>query len=235
MPEVSSDGSSPPPVRVVIADDHRIVRDAIAAFLNDFGDIEVVAAVSDGAQALDAVTVYRPDVLLCDFEFADGDAPDDLNGAGLLVAFADRFPDLAVVTLTGYGNPAVITVARQAGAAGFLRKSVEWEEIATAVRVVAAGGSYVDAASRQVLEAAGEAASRVTLSRREREVLTLIAEGLTGPQIAEELVISPATVKHHVDSVLAKLRVPTRAAAVTRGWELNLLGVDRFQPRPEPA
>ncbi len=235
MPDVGPPGASSPLVRVVIADDHRIVRDAISAFLNGYGDIEVVAAVSDGAQALDAVAVYRPDVLLCDFEFADADSPDDRNGAGLLVALADRFPDLAVVTLTGYGNPAVITVARQAGAAGFLRKSVEWEEIATAVRVVAAGGSYVDAASRQVLEAAGAAAGRVTLSQRELEVLTLVAEGLTGPQIAEELVISTSTVKHHVDSVLAKLRVPTRAAAVTRGWELNLLGVDRFQPRPEPA
>jgi two-component system, NarL family, response regulator LiaR len=234
-------------IRVVLADDHQMVCDAVGDYLDEQHDIEVVTSVQDGQALLSAYRQHLPDVVVVDFEFADAPGARDINGAAVITrlqelhenirdartnAGQDPPPTLRLLTLSGYGNPAVVDAAVKAGTDGFVRKSVQLSEIADAVRRLAAGEQYYCRATAQMLAASTDTATRVRITAREQQVLELLADGMTNKMIANELVISPTTARDHVDKIMAKLEVASRTQAVSRAWELGLLGVERYQPRP---
>lgn len=205
-------------IRVLVADDHPVVRAGIVALLRDADGIEVVGAVADGEAAVAAAAGTTPDVVLMDLRMPilDGTA-----ATGRIVAAS---PATRVVVLTTYESDDAILEAIAAGASGYLLKAAPEAEILAGVRSVAAGGTVMAPAIAAAL-ARGirqqQAAPR--LSDRERQVLALVAEGLSNPAIGERLHLSEATVKTHLLHVFEKLGVGDRTRAVTRAMELGLL------------
>ena len=205
-------------IRVLVADDHPVVRAGIVALLRDADGIEVVGAVADGEAAVAAAAGTTPDVVLMDLRMPilDGTA-----ATGRIVAAS---PATRVVVLTTYVSDDAILEAIAAGASGYLLKAAPEAEILAGVRSVAAGGTVMAPAIAAAL-ARGirqqQAAPR--LSDRERQVLALVAEGLSNPAIGERLHLSEATVKTHLLHVFEKLGVGDRTRAVTRAMELGVL------------
>jgi DNA-binding NarL/FixJ family response regulator len=196
------------PTRVLIADDHRVVRDGIFAYLDGVGDIEVVGEARDGRQVLDRIAVLKaggspPRVVLMDL------AMPRLDGIAATREISGRWPDVRVVALTSAGDVASVRASLRAGVAGFLLKDTGPDEIALAIRAVADDQMYLDPRVSRLLAAAAHAPHRPgdDLTNREREVLALVADGLSNRQIAEALVVSERTARTHVSAILAKLGV----------------------------
>ena len=212
------------PVRVVVADDQTVVRDGVCLMLGLADGIEVVGTAADGVEAVAVVVAMEPDVLLVDLRMPalDGvEATRQVLGLG-------RPP--AVVVLTTFDDEASVLGALQAGALGFLTKDADAAAIADAVRAAAAGRSLLDASVRaRLLTAAASAvpsapaAAPAGLTTREVEVLRLVARGLANREIARELVLSEATVKTHVNHLLAKLGRRDRAQLVTWAYQHGMV------------
>jgi DNA-binding NarL/FixJ family response regulator len=216
-------------IRVVLADDQAVVRDGLVLLLSASADIEVVAAVPDGARAVDEVLRHRPDVALLDLRMPE------LDGAEVTAALAEQAPDVRVLILTTYADDDAVLPALRAGAAGYLTKDASGEELVTAIRDVAAGRTVLDAGvQRRLVELLrapapapappDEADDSHGLTRREVDVVRLVAEGLTNRQIARRLVVSEATVKTHLNHVLSKLDVDGRPGLVAWAWREGLAG-----------
>jgi len=219
---------SPDPIRVVVVDDQELVRTGFSMILDVEDDIEVVGSASDGAEALDRCAALRPDVVLMDVRMphVDGiEATRRLRSSGL---------DARVLVLTTFDLDEYVLEAVRAGASGFLLKDAPPEDLVHAVRVVASGDALLaPSATRRVIErfaqVAGPAAVAVhdvridRLTEREREVLVLMARGLSNVEIADELVLGEATVKTHVGRVLMKLGVRDRVQAVVLAYELGVV------------
>jgi DNA-binding NarL/FixJ family response regulator len=207
-------------IRVVLADDQALVRAGIRLILVTEPDMDVVAECGDGATAADAAHRYRPDVVLMDVRMPD---TDGLEGTRLITARSGAPP---VLMLTTFDDDEVLWGAVQAGAAGFVLKDTEAQDLVRAVRVVAGGGSWLDPRvtprvlsalrSRAVPSAAG-AVRR--LSERETEVLRLMASGANNAEIASALMVSERTVKSHVGAIFTKLDVRDRAGAIVLAFE----------------
>lgn len=198
-------------VRVLIADDHRVVRDGLRYLLSQEADVEVVGEAEDGAQALRIAAATSPDVLLLDLYMPE------LDGHGVLTALRDTPDPPSVVILTSAIDDEHLVRAVHAGATSYLLKTAAAEEVVTAVRAAANGSASL---SPDVLARLTRALRRPpapdpleALSSREREVLGLIARGYSNRQIAQELVIGEQTVKTHVSSILSKLGLQDRVQA----------------------
>lgn len=204
------------PVRVVVADDQAAVREPLAAVLALLPDIEVVAAVADGHEALAAVAAGSVDVVLMDLRMPG------MDGTEATRRLSAAHPDVAVVVLTTFADDESIMAALSAGARGYLTKNAGRQDIARAIRAAAAGQSVLDLAVQARLLSAARAPRPEpapvdlpgNLTLREREVLGLIGQGLPNRAIAERLFISEATVKTHINNLFAKAGLRDRAEAV---------------------
>lgn len=198
-------------IRVLIADDHPVVRQGLRVLLSLEDDIEIVGEVGDGAEAVGLVTALAPDVILLDLKLPV------LDGLAVLAGLRDRGLASRALVLTSVADPASVTVAMRAGAAGFLYKDVDPDALVRAVRSVHDGNTVLapEAAGSLVRSRArpGAVGGLDALTAREREVLAQVAEGRSNREIARLLHMSEKTVKTHVSSVLAKLGVADRTQA----------------------
>ena len=197
------------PIRVLVVDDHAVVREGLRSFLELQDGIEVAGEAADGAEALDVAERIRPDVVLMDLVLPR------LDGLAAMRALRERLPRTRVVVLTSFFDDEKLLPALRAGAAGYLLKNAEPQEVARAVRAAHAGEALLDpvVAARLVEALAGGEEPLDRLTPREREVLELIGRGFPNKLIARELGVSEKTVKTHVGNVLAKLGVTDRTQA----------------------
>ena len=207
-------------IRVLVADDHAVVRQGLRTFLELQEDIDVVADVADGQQALAAVAEHDPDVVLMDLVLPK------LDGVEAIRRIVSERPQVRVIALTSFLDDDKLFPAVRAGAAGYLLKDVEPAELVKAIRTVHAGEGLVHpAVAARLMEevaAGGGPGTPDNLTPREREVVALIARGLSNKRIALELGISEKTVKTHVSSILGKLGLTDRTQvalhAVREHW-----------------
>lgn len=204
-------------IRVVVADDHPIVRQGVVALLENESDIEVVAAVADGRAALSAVLAEDPDVVLMDLRMPE------MDGVEATKAVRERRPEVAVLVLTTYDTDEAIVRAVEAGAAGYMLKDSPTEDLVDAVRRAAAGETVLAPPITKRLVERMHKASPDALTSREIDVLREVANGNTNAEVAERLHISEATVKTHLIHIYDKLAVSDRAAAVSRAYERGVL------------
>jgi NarL family two-component system response regulator LiaR len=211
-------------IRVLVVDDHAVVREGLRTFLELQDGIVVVGEAGDGEAGVSAAERLRPDVVLMDLVMPR------LDGVGAMRRLRRRLPATRVIVLTSFADDERLLPAIRAGAAGYLLKDAEPRELARAVRAAHAGEALLDpaVAARVVQELAaptdGDVAERLT--RREREVLELLARGLSNKRIARELGIAEKTVKTHVGHVLAKLGVTDRTQAAVRAVRAGLVRSD---------
>lgn len=210
-------------IRVVIAEDHALVREGFRAILDLQHDIEVVGEAADGVEALEAVARHRPDVLLLDIQMP---RLDGIEVTRRLSAQAQQ--QTAVLILTTFDQDDYVFRALQAGAAGFLLKDVPRTQLLHAVRVVAAGDELLaPAVTRRLVERFMRTPESTRLleklTERERDVLRLVGGGLSNSEIAAELVVGEATVKTHLGSVFTKCGLRDRAQAVVLAYESGLV------------
>lgn len=209
--------STPKLVRVMIVDDHPLAQAGARHFLNALPDIELVGEARSGQEALEVCAQVRPDVVLMDV------AMPEMDGVAATQALKARFPAVRVVMLTSYGEGDMVQRALKAGASGYLLKSATGVELAHAIRAAHAGHAAMAPEATQALINAMQAPIDSTLTERERQVLKLMAEGLSNGQIAEQLMVTPATVKFHIGSLFAKLGVATRAEAIALAYKRKLV------------
>lgn len=224
-------------IRVVLADDQAVVRDGLSLLLSASGEVDVLAAAADGAEAVERVLALRPDVALLDLRMPK------LDGAQVTAALSEQAPEVPVLILTTFADDDAVLPALRAGARGYLTKDVSGEELLAALRDLAAGRTVLDAGVQARLmelvrggpvpaappaappAPAGPAApdtSDTGLTRREVDVVRLVAEGLSNQQVARRLVLSEATVKTHLNHVLSKLDVDGRPGLVAWAWRNGL-------------
>jgi DNA-binding NarL/FixJ family response regulator len=218
-------------IRIVLVDDQNLVRQGIQTLLNLEPDLEIVGVAGDGQEALEVVEQCRPAVVLMDIRMPT------MDGVVATRLLHERFPEIGVIILTTFDDDEYVFEGLKAGARGYMLKDVNSDDIAAAVRTVAAGEALIQpsiarkvvaefsrlaAGSAPVLPAASPALSE-PLSERELEVLHALAEGLSNREIAARLVITEGTVKNHVSSLLAKLDVRDRTQAVIKAQSLHLL------------
>jgi DNA-binding NarL/FixJ family response regulator len=208
-------------IRIVVADDHPIVRAGIVGLLETAPGIEVVGEAADGAEAVELAAEERPDLVLMDLRMPG------VDGASATASIVAAGHGTRVLVLTTYETDDHILAAIEAGASGYLLKAAPQAEILAGIRAVAAGETVLapSIAAKLVSRVRADAASVAppTLSPREREVLALVAEGRSNPEIGRALHIGEATVKTHLLHVFEKLEVNDRTRAVTRAMELGLL------------
>jgi len=197
-------------IRVLVADDHPVVRQGLCTMLEIESDFEVVGRAADGAEAITEARRTRPDIILMDVQMPG------VDGIEALRQIRAEDPDARVIVLTTYRNEDYIFPSLQAGARGYLLKDSSREELAGAIRQVAAGESLLDPSQMPVPPAH-------TLTGRELDVLRLMAEQCNNAEIARRLYVSENTVKTHVSNVLAKLQCHDRAAAVMVAWKRRLV------------
>jgi DNA-binding NarL/FixJ family response regulator len=201
----------PDPIRVVIADDHAVLREGLRSFLELQDGIDIVGDAADGAEAVDLTQRLRPDVVLMDLVMPK------LDGVEAMRALNERVPGTRVIILTSYIDDDRLLPAIRAGAAGYLLKNAEPKELARAIRTAAAGEALIDpsVAARLVdrLSQDDRRDDYESLTAREREVLELIGRGYSNKRIALDLGIAEKTVKTHVSNVLGKLGVADRTQA----------------------
>jgi DNA-binding NarL/FixJ family response regulator len=209
------------PIRVLIADDHAVVREGLRTFLDLQDGIEVVGEAADGGEAIGEAERLQPDVILIDLVMPH------LDGVQAMRELRDRVPGARTVVLTSFLDDEHLLPAMRAGAAGYLLKNVQPQELARAVRAAVAGEVLIDpaVAARLVDTLEDGRDDRVEqLTRREREVLALIGRGFPNKRIADELGIAEKTVKVHVSHVLAKLGVADRTQAALFAVREGLVG-----------
>ncbi|HMM93637.1 response regulator transcription factor [Phycicoccus sp.] len=224
-------------IRIVVADDQALVRGGFRLMLDQQPDIEVCGEAADGAQAVTLVREQRPDVVLMDVRMPGTDGLEATRR--ILSAPGTR---TRVLVLTTFDLDEYVVAALRAGASGYLLKDVDPDDLVAAVRSVAAGDAALAPSVVARLVDEYVRAPRVTppeprlqqLSAREHEVLTLLAEGLTNREIAERLVVSPATVKTHVASLLAKLDLRDRVQAVILAYESGIVRPGARAPGSAP-
>ena len=227
-------------IRVLLADDQALVRAGFRALLDSADDIQVVGEAANGGQAVSMTRQLRPDVVLMDLRMPDVDGVT----ATRRIAGDAALSGVHVVALTTFTDEADVFAALRAGATGFLVKDIEPDELVSAVRTAARGEALLSpAVTRTVIArsiAAAEPAPRpaapelAALTAREREVVTLVAAGLSNDDIAARLVVSPLTAKTHVARAMAKTRVRDRAQLVIFAYETGLAGAGRYSQRSTP-
>jgi DNA-binding NarL/FixJ family response regulator len=209
------------PVRILLCDDHAVVRAGLRALLSSAEGIEVVGEAGSGEEALAMTTRLRPDVVLMDLQLGEG--MDGVTATRRLTTETEGATRVLVLTM--FDTDSDITRAIEAGATGYLLKAERPDELFAAIRSAASGRTTLSAPVADRLLAQLRS-PRPTLSDREHEILTQLARGLGNREIARTLFISEATVKTHLSHVFTKLGVTDRAAAVAKGYEQGILGRD---------
>jgi DNA-binding NarL/FixJ family response regulator len=220
-------------IRVLLVDDQMLIRQGIRMLLGTESGIEVAGEAGNGREALDLVASLHPDVVLMDIRMPE------MDGVSATHEIHNRWPEIGVIILTTFDDEEYIFEGLKAGARGYLLKDISSEDMAAAVRVVAAGGALIQPSiTRKVLseftrlaapqppaatQPAWETALAETLTDRELEVLRAISRGLSNREIAESLVITEGTVKNHVSNLIAKLEVRDRTQALIKAREIGLL------------
>jgi two-component system, NarL family, response regulator LiaR len=194
-------------VRVLIADDHEMVREGLKVLLQREGTLEVVGEAETGLEAVELVPAVSPDVVLMDLTMPV------MDGAEATARIRDEHPLVQVVVLSGVGDPQLVEDALEAGAVGYLVKDSRHEVVVQAILDATEGRGCVDCSALPAILSRRRSAVGGDLTRREREVLSLIVDGLSNAQIAQQLQLSTATVRLHVGHLLAKLEAPNRTAA----------------------
>ena len=209
-------------IRVIVADDHPLFRKGLCATLEDIGNVVVVAAVADGAQAVAAARQLRPDVVLLDL------AMPEMDGRAACRIITDELPDVSVLVLTMSDDPDSIDAAMRAGARGYLLKGADEETIARALTSVSAGDVHLSGAAAQhvlsTLTGTRAPQSFPQLSPRETQVLDLLGRGLGNAAIARDLFLSSKTVRNHVSNILTKIDAEDRAQAIEMARRAGLGG-----------
>jgi DNA-binding NarL/FixJ family response regulator len=206
------------PIGVVVADDHPLMLTGVIARLSVEDDITVVGRATTCQELLRAVRAQMPDVVVADVTMTDGSVLDVLGD------LARAAPSARILLLSATDDPAAVSTALERGAAGFLSKETDSDSLATHVRDVAAGKTVLDARSAAAVAARlRDPSPSDALSAREVEVLRLVAEGKSNPEIGKALFVAASTVKTHLDRAYAKLGVSDRAAAVARAKDLKVL------------
>lgn len=213
-------------IEVLIVDDQTLVRAGLSQLIRRTDDMEVVGEVADGREAVAEARRLRPDVVLMDIRMPE---MDGIEATRRIVA-DPGLSDTRVIMLTTFDDDELIFESLKVGAAGFLLKDVEPDDLRKAIRVVAAGDALLaPAVTRRLLETfadslnTGRAELLDGLTEREKEILVLVAEGMSNSEIAEELYLSPATVKTHVNRTMTKLGVHDRAGLVIAAYESGLV------------
>jgi DNA-binding NarL/FixJ family response regulator len=205
------------PVRILIVDDHPVVRDGLRLIIETQASMKVVAEASSGEAALAAFAEHHPDVVVMDLRLPG------MSGAQAAAALQRDHPQARVIILTSYGQEAEIETALKAGARAYLRKDADRSELLDAIRTVSAGGRYLPARIREVL---ADRAPLSDLTRREIEVLERMAAGMTNKEIGAALSISEDTVKLHAKNLFGKLDVNDRTHAVAVAARRGLLRLE---------
>jgi NarL family two-component system response regulator LiaR len=204
---------------VLLVDDHTMVRRGLATFLRVFDDLELAGEAANGEDAVQLCTRVLPDVVLMDIVMPD------MDGVTATRAIRQQFPEVQVIALTSFKDKGLVQDALQAGAIGYLLKDVSADALAQAIRAAHAGRATLSPEAAQALvQAANQPPTPGhNLTERERDVLALMAEGLSNTQIAGKLVVSPSTIKSHVSHILAKLGVASRTEAVALAVRYGLV------------
>ena len=207
------------PIQVMIVDDHPMVRDGLKVFLSVSPGMECSGEASSGEEALDLCRAVKPDVVLMDLLMPG------MGGVAAIQAIRQRLPQVRIIALTSFAEPDLVQQAIRAGAVGYLLKNMTMGDLAEAIRAAYAGRSVMapeaTAAMMQALsQPAGES---IDLTERERQILSLMVDGLSNQEIAYRLVISESTARFHVSNILAKLGVNNRTMAVRTAIQLKLV------------
>jgi two-component system, NarL family, response regulator LiaR len=204
-------GNSSRPIRVMIVDDHAMVRRGLVTFLRAFGDLCLAGEADNGETAVRLCAELRPDVILMDMVMPE------MNGPAAIRMIRQQCPEVHILALTSFKESDLIRDALAAGAIGYLLKDISADELATAIRAANAGRATLSPeATQSLVESVNQpSAQTFDLTEREQAVLALMVEGLNNSQIAAKLVVSPSTVKSHVSAILSKLGVCSRTEAVS--------------------
>lgn len=214
-------------IRVLVVDDHTIVRDGICALLGLAGDIEVVGEASNGIEAIDVVRKLKPDVILMDI------AMPVMGGLEATHRIRDEYPEIKVVALTQYNDKEYVFPVLEAGASGFISKASASSELSTGIRCVYRGDSFLSPSITKLLvedfRESGAVKKKTDpfdeLTRREKEVFILLAEGYTTQKIADTLTISPKTAEGHKTSLMSKLDIHNRAELVKYALRKGVISI----------
>jgi NarL family two-component system response regulator LiaR len=229
--EGEEDMSASSPIRVMVVDDHNMVRRGLATILKVKSDLELVAEADSGREAIRLCEECQPDVILMDLVMPEMGGPEATR------TIRERCPDVQVIALTSFQDKELVREALQAGAIGYLLKNVSADDLAAAIREAHAGRSTLAPEAIQALIQADtrqtapgrDLADTYDLTPREREVLALMVEGLNNPDIAERLVVSRSTAKAHVSNILSKLGVSNRAEAIALALQHTPASAKRYQ------
>jgi DNA-binding NarL/FixJ family response regulator len=206
-----------PSIRLLVADDHPVVRDGLRAMLATQPDMELVGEAATGTQAVERARALHPDVVLMDMQMPD------LDGPAAIAALREQAPEVRVLVLTTYGTDADITRAVDAGATGYLLKDAPREQLFGAIRAAARGESVLSPSVATRVLGRMRAPAEEALSPRELEILQAVARGLSNKGIGRQLYVSEATVKTHLLRIFGKLGVDDRTAAVTVALERGII------------
>jgi NarL family two-component system response regulator LiaR len=207
------------PIRVMLVDDHAVVRSGLSAFLMVYPDLELVGEAESGEEAVARAALLQPDVILMDLVMPG------MDGVAATRAIRQKYPHIQIVALTSYKDDNLVQGALQAGAIGYLLKNVSATELVSAIRSAHARRMTLSSEAAQALvqSASQTVPASDDLTERERDVLRLMVDGLSNAEIAERLVVSPSTVKFHVGNIFTKLGVDNRVAAVSLALQRKLV------------
>jgi len=207
-----------PRIKVMLVDDHAVVRSGLSAFLSVIPDLELIGEAENGDEAVRRCGLLNPDVILMDLMMPGTD------GVTATRLIHEKYPAVHVIALTSFPEDDLVQKALQAGATGYLMKNVSARELADAIRAAHKGKMTLSPEAAQALaHAAANKNEGAELTDREREVLKLMVEGLNNQEIADRLVVSLSTVKYHISNILSKLQVDNRVAAVTLAIQKKLV------------
>ena len=205
--------------RIMLVDDHAVVRSGLGAFLSVHPDLELVGEAENGEQAVARAGLLQPDVILMDLMMPV------MDGVAAIAAIKKQHAAIQIIALTSFQEDELVQNALRAGAVGYLMKNVSARELAAAIHAAKDGKMTLSSEAAQALvRASQQPQDTEKLTEREREVLKLMVEGLNNAEIAERLVVSLSTVKYHISNILTKLGVDNRVAAVTQALQKKLVG-----------
>jgi two-component system, NarL family, response regulator LiaR len=207
------------PIKVLLVDDHAVVRSGLGAVLMTHDDLKLVGEASNGLEAVNLVEKLRPDVVLMDIMMPV------MDGVQATKAIHEKFPEVRIIALTSFKEKDMVEGALKAGALSYLIKNVSADELVTAIRGAITGQPRLSPEAAQVLiqDMKQPTSPGFDLTEREKEILALMVEGLPNNGIAEKLIVSQSTVKFHVSNVLSKLGVTSRTEAVATALKLHLV------------